>query len=249
VKTIGLIGGMSWNSTSEYYRIINELVAERLGGLHSARLIVYSLDFDEVRQAQRQARWDDATAILTQAGVALKQAGVDFLLIGTNTMHKVADAVKERVGLPLLDIVDVTANAIIKSGLGTVGLLGSRFVMEESFYKEKMEKQFGIKVLVPKEEEQAIVDRVIFDELCREKVEASSRRDCVRIIAKLVGQGAQGIILGCTELPLLIQPNDMHIPLFDTTQLHAEAAVNRALASEGEDAIPYSSGRGHDSPM
>jgi len=249
MKVIGLIGGMSWKSTSEYYRIINELVAERLGGLHSARLIVYSVDFDEIRQAQRQARWDDATAILTQAGVALKQAGVDFLLIGTNTMHKVADAVKERVGLPLLDIVDVTANAIIKSGLGTVGLLGSRFVMEESFYKEKMEKQFGIKVLVPKEEEQAIVDRVIFDELCKGKVEASSRRDCVRIIAKLVGQGAQGIILGCTELPLLIQPNDMHIPLFDTTQLHAEAAVNRALASEGEDAIPYSSGRGHDSSM
>ena len=249
MKTIGLIGGMSWNSTSEYYRIINELVAERLGGLHSARLIVYSLDFDEVRQAQHQSRWDDATAILTQAGVALKQAGVDFLLIGTNTMHKVADAVKERVGLPLLDIVDVTANAIIKSGLGTVGLLGSRFVMEESFYKGKMEKQFGIKVLVPKEEEQAIVDRVIFDELCREKVEASSRRDCVRIIAKLVGQGAQGVILGCTELPLLIRPSDIDVPLFDTTRLHAEAAVNRALASEREDAIPYSSGRGHDSSM
>ena len=230
MKIIGLIGGMSWNSTSEYYRIINELVAERLGGLHSARLIVYSLDFDEVRQAQRQAHWDDATDILSQAGIALKQAGADFLLIGTNTMHKVADAVRERAGLLLIDIIDVTANAVIKSGLGTVGLLGSRFVMEEPFYRGKLEKQFGIKVLVPEEEEQAIVDRIIFDELCQGKIEASSRRDCVKIIAKLVGQGAQGIILGCTELPLLIQPNDVHIPLFDTTHLHAEAAVNLALA-------------------
>ena len=249
MKVIGLIGGMSWNSTLEYYRLINEMVAGKLGDLHSARLILYSLDFDEVERAQHQTHWDDATTILSEAGIALKQAGADFLVICTNTMHKVADAVKERVGLPLLDIVDVTANAIIKSGLGTVGLLGSRFVMEGSFYRGKMEKQFGIKVLVPKEEEQAIVDRVIFDELCRGKVEASSRRDCVRIIAKLVGQGAQGIILGCTELPLLIQPSDMHIPLFDTTQLHAEAAVNRALASEGENAIPCSSGRGHDSSM
>jgi len=230
MKIIGLIGGMSWNSTSEYYRIINELVAERLGGLHSARLIVYSLDFDEVRQAQRQAHWDDATDILSQAGIALKQAGADFLLIGTNTMHKVADAVRERAGLLLIDIIDVTANAVIKSGLGTVGLLGSRFVMEEPFYMGKLEKQFGIKVLVPEEEEQAIVDRIIFDELCQGKIEASSRRDCVKIIAKLVGQGAQGIILGCTELPLLIQPGDVTVPLFDTTQLHAEAAVNLALA-------------------
>ena len=230
MKVIGLIGGMSWNSTSEYYRIINELVAERLGGLHSARLIVYSLDFDEVRQAQRQAHWDDASAILSQAGIALRQAGADFLLIGTNTMHKVADAVRERAGLPLIDIIDVTANAIIKSGLGTVGLLGSRFVMEEPFYMGKLEKQFGIRVLVPEEEERAIVDRIIFDELCQGKIEASSRRDCVKIIAKLVGQGAQGIILGCTELPLLIQPSDVTVPLFDTTQLHAEAAVNLALA-------------------
>lgn len=230
MRTIGLIGGMSWNSTAEYYRIINEMVVERLGGLHSARLIIYSLDFDEIRQAQCQARWDDAAIILTQAGVALKRAGVDFLLIGTNTMHKVADAVKERVGLPLLDIVDVTANTIIKSGLGTVGLLGSRFVMEEPFYKEKMGKQFGIKVLVPKKEKRAMVDRIIFDELCRGKVEASSRRDCVRIIDEMAEQGAQGIILGCTELPLLIHADDTKVPLFDTTQLHAEAAVEMALA-------------------
>lgn len=230
MKVIGLIGGMSWNSTSEYYRIINELVAERLGGLHSARLIVYSLDFDEVRQAQHQAHWDDASAILSQAGIALKQAGADFLLIGTNTMHKVADAVRERAGLLLIDIIDVTANAIIKSGLGTVGLLGSRFVMEEPFYRGKLEKQFGIRVLVPEEEERVIVDRIIFDELCQGKIEDSSRRDYVKIIAKLVGQGAQGIILGCTELPLLIQPGDITVPLFDTTRLHAEAAVNLALA-------------------
>ena len=221
---------MSWNSTLEYYRLINEMVAEKLGGRHSACLILYSLDFDEVEQAQHQARWEDAATILSEAGVALKQAGADFLLICTNTMHKVADAVVERAGLPLIDIVDVTANSIVKKGLGKVGLLGTRFVMEEPFYRGRLEKQFGIEVIVPDESDRAVVDRIIYDELCQEIIEDSSRTSLVEIIQSLIKQGAEGIILGCTELPLLIRPDDVPVPLFNTTYLHAEAAVSLALA-------------------
>jgi aspartate racemase len=232
MEVIGLIGGMSWNSTLEYYRIINELFAHRLGGLHSARLILYSLDFDEVEQAQHQADWDDATIILSEAGIALKQAGADFLVICTNTMHKVADAVKERVGLPLLDIVDVIGTSIIEHGFGKVGLLGTRFVMEEPFYRLKLERQFNIEVLVPNKSDRAVVDRIIYDELCQGKISTSSRYILIEIIQKLVERGAEGIILGCTELPLLIQPCDVDVPLFDTTRLHAEAAVSLALAEE-----------------
>jgi len=232
MKVIGLIGGMSWNSTLEYYRLINEMVAGKLGDLHSARLILYSLDFDEVERAQHQTHWDDATTILSEAGIALKQAGADFLVICTNTMHKVADAVKERVGLPLLDIVDVTGNSIIEHGLGKVGLLGTRFVMEEPFYRLKLEKQFNIEVLVPNTSDRAVVNRIIYDELCQGKISTSSRYSLIEIIQKLVEQGAEGIILGCTELPLLIQPCDVDVPLFNTTRLHAEAAVNLVLADE-----------------
>jgi len=230
MKTIGLIGGMSWTSTLEYYRLINELVAEKLGGLHSARLILYSLDFDEIEQAQRQARWDDATTILSQAGIVLKQAGADLLVICANTMHKVADAVRERAGLPLINIIDVTGNSIIESGLGKVGLLGTRFVMEEPFYRQRLEKQFDIELLVPNKNDRAVVDQIIYDELCQGKIEASSRYTLIEIIQRLIKRGAEGIILGCTELPLLIQPSDVQVPLFDTTLLHAEAAVNLALA-------------------
>ena len=220
---------MSWNSTLEYYRLINELVAEKLGGLHSASLILYSLDFDEIRQAQRQARWDDAATILSQAGIALRQAGADFLVICTNTMHKVADAVEERSGLPLVSIIDVIGNSIVKNRLGKIGLLGSQFVMEEAFYKQRLEEQFGIEIFVPSTDDRAIVDQIIFDELCQGKIEASSRYTLIDIIHKLVRQGAEGIILGCTELPLLIRSSDVRVPLFDTTRLHAEAAVNLAL--------------------
>lgn len=232
MKVIGLIGGMSWNSTLEYYRLINELIASRLGGLHSARIVLYSLDFEEIECAQREARWDDATIILSEAGVALKQAGADFLVICTNTMHKVADAVKERVGLPLLDIVDVIGNSIIGHGLGKVGLLGTRFVMEEPFYRLKLEKQFDIEVLVPNKSDRAAVNRIIYDELCQGKIKASSRYSLIEIIRKLVERGAEGIILGCTELPLLIRPGDVDVPLLNTTRLHAEAAVNLVLAEE-----------------
>ena len=230
MKAIGLIGGMSWASTLEYYRLINESVADKLGGFHSARLIVYSLDFDEIEEAQRQARWDDAAIILGEAGVALKQAGADFLVICSNTMHKVADVVVERSGLPLVNIIDVTGNSIIERGVSKVGLLGTRFVMEESFYRQRLEKKFGIKVLVPNKSDRAIVDRIIYDELAQGKIKASSRDTVIAIIHRLISQSAEGIILGCTELPLLIRPSDIQVPLFDTTRLHAEAAVNLALA-------------------
>jgi len=229
MKVIGLIGGMSWASTLEYYRLINQSVAEKLGGLHSARLILYSLDFEEIERAQSQARWDEATTIMSQAGTALKQAGANFLVICSNTGHEGADAVAEKVGLPLLHIGDVTGKAIMGHDLRRVGLLGTRFVMEGQFYRGRLQERFGIEVLVPEEEGRAIVNRIIYDELCQGKIEDSSRRACIKIIAGLIERGAEGIVLGCTELPLLIRSGDVHVPLFNTTRLHAEAAVKLAL--------------------
>jgi aspartate racemase len=226
---IGLIGGMSWNSTLEYYRFINEMIAARLGGLHSANIVLYSVDFEEIECAQRESRWDDAASILAEAGKALKQAGADFLLICTNTMHKVADAVSESSGLPILHIVDVTGHAIREQGLAKVGLLGTKFVMGEPFYRDRLKVRFDIDVVVPAEDEQAVVHRIIYDELCRSDVSISSRQDCLKIIGELKGRGAEGIILGCTELPLLIRSCDVPVPLFDTTRLHAEAAAKMAL--------------------
>ena len=230
MKVIGLIGGMSWNSTLEYYRIINELFTRRLGGLHSARLVLYSLDFDEIQRAQHEGRWDDVTRVLVDAGNAVKGAGADFLVICTNTMHKVADDVEEKLGLPLLHIVDVTGDAIKERGLHRIGLLGTRFVMTEPFYQERLRDRFAIELLVPGEDDIDTIHQIIYNELCEGKIKASSRRVCTDIMSRLVNEGAEGIVLGCTELPLLIQPGDIHTPIFDTTRLHAEAAVNLALA-------------------
>jgi len=230
MKVIGLIGGMSWNSTLEYYRIINESFTRRLGGLHSARLALYSLDFDEIQRAQHEGRWDDITRVLVDAGNAVKRAGADFLVICTNTMHKVADDVEEKVGLPLLHIVDVTGDAIRERGLHRIGLLGTRFVMKEPFYQERLRDRFAIELLVLREDDIDTIHQIIYNELCEGKIKASSRRVCADIISRLVNEGAEGIVLGCTELPLLIQPSDIHAPIFDTTRLHAEAAVNLALA-------------------
>jgi aspartate racemase len=229
MKVIGLIGGMSWNSTLEYYRLINELVSRRLGGLHSARLVLYSLDFEEIEHAQRESRWDDAADILVRAGTALKHAGADFLVICTNTMHKVADVVAERSQLPILHIADAAGSAIVEHGIRQVGLLGTRFVMEELFYRDRLQKRFGVEVLVPKQKEQNIVHRIIYEELCQGRIEEASRQACLKIIEGLKEQGAEGTVLGCTELPLLIRSADVSSPLFDTTQLHAEAAVKLAL--------------------
>jgi aspartate racemase len=230
VKVIGLIGGMSWNSSLEYYRLINKLVSRKLGGLHSARLVLYSLDFEEIERAQQESRWEDAADILAKAAMALKQAGADFLLICTNTMHKVVDEVGESARLPILHIVDVTGNAIREQGLSKVGLLGTRFVMAERFYQDRLKKHFEIEVAVPAKDEQAIVHRIIYDELCRGKVRNLDRQSCLQIIDKLTKQGAEGIVLGCTELPLLIRASDVRVPVFDTTRLHAEAAVEMALS-------------------
>ncbi len=230
MKVIGLIGGMSWNSTLEYYRIINESVAQRLSGLHSARLVLYNLDFDEIIRAQREGRWDDTASILIGAGNAVKRAGADFLVICTNTMHKVADDVEEKVGLPLLHIVDVTGDAVRERGLHRIGLLGTRFVMEGPFYQGRLRDSFAIEVLVPGEDDMDTIHQIIFDELCEGKIKAFSRRVCADIISKLVNKGAEGIVLGCTELSLLVRPSEIHAPIFDTTRLHAEAAVNLALA-------------------
>ncbi len=231
MKSIGLIGGMSWKSTTEYYRHINQLVAERLGGLHSGHVILYSLEFDEIVRIQREQRWADAADILTGAGKALKRAGADFLLICTNTMHKVADEVEQGSGLPLLHIADITAAAIQREGFKTIGLLGSTFTMTEQFYLGRLKDRFGLNVLVPDGQDADSVHRIIFDELCQDRTEPASREKCIEIINGLVERGAEGIILGCTELPLLIRPGDVNkTPLFDTTRLHAEAAVNLALS-------------------
>ena len=230
MKVIGLIGGMSWNSTLEYYRLINEEVSHKLGGFHSARLVLYSVDFEEIELAQQEARWDEAADILVKAGTGLKEAGADFLVICSNTMHKVADLVAERTGLSLVHIGDVIGNAVTESGLTKVGLLGTRFVMEEDFYRDRLGKYFGIEVIVPQEEKQNVVDRIIYEELCQGEIIDNSRRTCLKIIEGLTEQGAEGIILGCTELPLLVRPGDIHVPLFDTTRLHAEPAVKVSLA-------------------
>ena len=230
MKVIGLIGGMSWVSSAEYYRLINQLVGERLGGLHSARLLLYSVDFEEVETFQREGRWDDAAIMLADAARALERAGADFLVLCTNTMHKVADALEKSTSLPLLHICDVAGAAIRERGLGTVGLLGTRFTMEQPFYRERLEERFGLRVLIPPEEEREAIHRIVFQELCLGLIEAASKQACLGVIGGLAGRGAEGIVLACTELPLLMAQSDVRLPLFDTTWLHAEAAVKLALS-------------------
>jgi len=229
MKVIGLIGGMSWNSTLEYYRIINESFARRLGGLHSARLVLYNLDFDEIQRAQHEDRWDDLVGILVDAGNAVKRAGADFLLICTNTMHKVAEDVEGKVDLPLLHIADVVGGAVRERGMHRIGLLGTKFVMKEAFYQGRLRERFAIEVVVPGENDMDTIHHIIYSELGEGTINSSSRRVCGEIIGNLIDQGAEGIVLGCTELPLLIRPGDVNASIFDTTRLHAEAAVNLSL--------------------
>ena len=229
MKTIGLIGGMSWESTLPYYRHINEAIKARLGGLHSARLVLYSVDFHEIEQLQRSGDWRRAGALLGEAAAALERAGAEFLVLCTNTMHKVADGIEQAVSLPLLHIADPTAEAIRASGLQRVGLLGTRFTMEQPFYRERLESRHGIQVLVPDETDSQRVHRVIYEELCLGRVREESRLAYREVIARLVAQGAQAVILGCTEIGLLVRDADATVPLFDTTLLHARAAAERAL--------------------
>ena len=229
MKTIGLIGGMSWESSIEYYRIINETVRSRLGGLHSARSVMYSVDFAEIEALQHQERWTEATAMMVEAAQHVEDGGADLVIICTNTMHKMADEVQEHIQIPLLHIADATAARIKAQGLKTIGLLGTRFTMEEDFYRGRLIERHGLEVVIPAEEEREVVHRVIYDELCIGEIRPSSREQYVGIMEHLVENGAEGIILGCTEIGLLVGGKDSRVPLFDTTQIHAEAAVEYAL--------------------
>lgn len=229
MKTIGLLGGMSWESTVPYYRRINERVRQRLGGLHSARILLYSVDFAEIERLQREARWREAGTLLAGAARSLEAAGADLLLLCTNTMHKVAPAIEAAVSIPLLHIADPTATHIRQLGLRTVGLLGTRFTMEQDFYRARLESTHGLQVVIPELGDREQVHRVIYEELCLGVVAEDSRRAYRAVIGRLAQRGAQGVILGCTEIALLISPADTPIPLFDTTLIHADSAVDLAL--------------------
>ena len=230
MKVIGLIGGMSWESTVPYYRLINEGVKARLGGLHSAKIVLYSVDFAEIERLQHRGEWDEAGALLADAARALERAGADFVVLCTNTMHKVAPAIEAAVAIPLLHIADPTAAAIHQAGLSCVGLLGTRFTMEQDFYRARLTDRHGIDVVIPDDDDRALVHRVIYEELCLGRVEEASRLAYRDVIQRLVAQGAQGVILGCTEISMLVGVEDAPVPLFDTTGLHAAAAVQVALA-------------------
>lgn len=228
MKTIGLIGGMSWESTIPYYRHINTVVKQRLGGLHSARVILYSVDFHDIEQLQRAGDWQAAGALLSTAACALETAGADFLVLCTNTMHKVAPAIEAAVRIPLLHIADPTAAEIKRAGFTQVGLLGTRFTMDEAFMKERLSRD-GLQILTPARRDRESVDRIIYEELCQGLLAEASRAQYRSIIARLVERGAQAIILGCTEISLLIEQKDAAVPLFDTTSLHAREAGLWAL--------------------
>jgi aspartate racemase len=230
MKTIGMIGGMSWESSLVYYRIINEEVKRRLGGLHSAKCILVSVDFAEIGTMQRAGDWDKATQAMITAARQVEAGGADFVIICTNTMHKMAREVQTSLHIPLLHIADATAQVIRKRGLHTVGLLGTRFTMEENFYRRRLEEKHGLEVLIPPPDDRAIVHSVIYDELVLGVINPASKTEFRRIIAALTGQGAEGMILGCTEIGLLVKDEDSRVPLFDTTLLHAVAAVGMALA-------------------
>jgi len=229
MKVIGLIGGMSWESSAEYYKILNETVKERLGGLHSAKCIMYSVDFEEIEQLQHAGKWGEATTYMIDAAQRVEKAGADFVLICTNTMHKMADDVQSAIGILLLHIADATAEKINEQGLNTVGLLGTKFTMEEDFYKGRLKEKFGLAVVVPEEDERTTVHDIIYNELCLGEIRESSREKMKKSIEHLVSKGAEGVILGCTEIPLLVKQKDAAVPLFDTTLIHAQAAVDRAL--------------------
>jgi aspartate racemase len=229
---IGLIGGMSWESSAEYYRIINREVRKRLGGVHSARTLMFSVDFAEIEQLRHGGDWDKLTEMMQDAALRLVRGGADLVLLCTNTMHRMADAVAASIDIPLLHIADPTAEKIKAVGYGTVGLLGTAFTMEQDFYKGRLRDRFGLDVLVPKPEDRQIVHDVIYRELVVGEIRPKSRAAYRLIIERLVAQGAQAIVLGCTEIMLLVQPEDSPVPLFDTTTLHAIAAVDRALSAD-----------------
>jgi aspartate racemase len=229
VKTIGLVGGMSWESTAHYYRLINEAVKARLGGLHSARLVLSSVDFAEIEPLQRADRWEEAGALLNRAALGVERGGADLLVLCANTMHKVADRMMRGVGIPLLHIADVTGARVVGAGVRKVGLLGTRYTMEQDFYRARLAERFGLDVRVPGPAERDEVNRIIFEELCLGRLEPRSRARYLAVIEALVAGGAEGVIAGCTEITMLVQQPDVPVPLFDTTELHALAAVEQAL--------------------
>ncbi|MFH1748633.1 MAG: aspartate/glutamate racemase family protein [Planctomycetota bacterium] len=232
MKVIGLIGGMSWESTVEYYRIVNQYVARRLGGLHSACCVMYSFDFQEIEELQHRADWDGAARRMIDAARSVERAGADFIVICTNTMHKLAEAVQDAVPLPLLHIADPTAASVLGAGVRKVGLLATRFTMEENFYRQRLVTRHGLEVIIPTATDRQVVHDVIYQELCRGEIKPDSRQRFQTIIQQMADAGCAGVILGCTEIGLLIKPPDSPLPLFDTTEIHAEAAAEFALSDE-----------------
>ena len=224
MKTIGLIGGMSWESTVTYYKIINETVKEKLGGLHSAKCILYSIDFQEIEECQANGNWEKSGEILGEAANNLEKAGADFIVICTNTMHKVINQIKEKISIPILHIAEMTAEKILEKGLKNIALLGTKYTMEQDFYKSKLIKK-GINVIIPDKNDIEIINKVIYDELCLGTINSNSKKKFLEIVDKLRSKGAEGIILGCTEIGLLIKNEDTDVPLFDTAVIHAEEAA------------------------
>lgn len=229
MKTIGLIGGMSWESTVTYYQVINQMVAKSLGGLHSAKTLLYSVDFQEIELCQANGEWDKSALILIDAAKKLQIAGADFIVICTNTMHKVADQIQAAITIPIIHIADVTAKKLIQQGIKTVALLGTKYTMEQDFYKSKLIDQ-DLTVLIPDQEDRNVVNQIIYDELCKGIIKPASKQAYLTIVDKLVERGAQGVILGCTEIGLLISQSDRNIPFFDTALIHAEAAAMLAIS-------------------
>lgn len=229
MKTIGLLGGMSWESTLTYYKVINETIKERLGGLHSAKCILYSVDFEEIRQCQSSGDWQKSAEILKDAALALERAGADFVVICTNTMHKIIPDIQDQIGIPFIHIAEVTAEAIKQQRLNCVALLGTKYTMEQEFYKQVLIKH-GIEVVIPEEKERQLIDDVIFGELCLGQIKPESKRAYLEIMERLQHAGAQGMILGCTEIGLLVTQEDIAVPVFDTALIHAQAVALAALA-------------------
>ena len=228
MKTIGLLGGMSWESTLEYYRTINEGIKKTLGGLHSAKIVMYSVDFAPIEKLQHTGDWEGTAKILSEAAQSIQAAGADFLLICTNTMHKVAPQIEAAIQIPLLHIADATAEILVNGGINSVGLLGTAFTMEQEFYKGRLINNYGLQVLVPNEDDRQIVHRIIYQELCLGKIEPNSKAEYLRIIDTLAAQGAEAVILGCTEIGMLVNQTDTDVRLLDTTAIHAEKAVEYA---------------------
>ncbi|RXK06035.1 aspartate/glutamate racemase family protein [Halarcobacter bivalviorum] len=229
MKTIGLLGGMSWESTALYYKQINEEVKKQLGGLHSAKVVIYSVDFDEIEKLQHQGKWDETAKILSEAAKNIQNASADFLVICTNTMHKVAPTIQEHIDIPILHIANATGKKLQEEDIKRVGLLGTAFTMQQDFYKDTIQTNFDIEVIVPIEEDIKIVHKIIYEELCLGTIKESSKKEYLRIIDSLSSYGAQGVILGCTEIGMLVSQEDTQIKLFDTTYIHALEAVNKAL--------------------